>query len=128
MADRVVATAQATWAFAAPHLQTAGRVVHRTLGWIAHFLLRHRLAVFRTTHRAMWWGALAVMFVVGRALLAGTEVGPVVDDAPAYFAAGLGLCLIVLIFAAERRMRLAAFMLGAGHGAFGLVTWLISQA
>lgn len=128
MADRFIAGMRSTWAFMAPHLGRAARGIHVALAWTASLLIRHRLTLFRASHRAMWWGALAVMFVVGRGLLSGTEVGPIMDDAHLYFAGGLALCLIVLIFAAERRMRLAAFMLGAGHGAFGLVTWMISQA
>jgi hypothetical protein len=128
LADRCLQTARSTWKAVAPHLRAAAELGARALAWMVRLLIRHRLTLFRMSHRVLWWAALAVMLVAGRALLSGTEVGPLVDDAHLYFAGGLALCLIVLVFAAERRMRMAAFMLGAGHGAFGLVTWLISQA
>lgn len=128
LARRFLDRARATWTVVAPYLSLALSFAHRGLTWLAHALWRHRLTVFRATHRLMWWGALAAMFVAGRALLSGTEIGPIVDEAHLWFGGGLALCLVVLLFAAERRMRLAAFVLGAGHGAFGLVSWLITQA
>jgi len=89
--------------------------------------MRHRLVAFRVSHRVMWWAALVVLFVAGRALLGGLETAPWVDRVHVQFTVGLILCAMVLVLAAERRLRVAAFVLGTGHGAFALLAWLVSQ-
>ena len=71
----------------------------------------------------MWWAALVLMAITGQALLSGHEVGPVVDQAHLLFAAGLALCVFVLTFAAEQRLRVAALVLGGGHGAMAVLAW-----
>jgi hypothetical protein len=91
------------------------------------FGVRHRVVIFRASHRMMWWSALAILLIVGQALLGGLESGLLTHEAHVYFAVGLGLCATVLFFAAERRLRLASFFLGTSHGAMALMAWLVSQ-
>lgn len=106
-------------------LLVAGTATGRAARWCGQGLWNRRLGLFRASHRLMWWSALALMAITGRALLSGHEVGPVVDQAYLLFAAGLGLCLFVLAFAAEQRLRIAALVLGGGHGAMAVLAWTL---
>ena len=121
-------TARAAWETAAPVLRELSALSGRALGYLATLALRHRVPIFRLSHRVMWWGALALMLVAGRALLGGLGDGVPMDSTHLYFGAGLALCCVVLVFAAERRMRVAAFLLGSGHGAIALLAWLVTQS
>ncbi len=104
-------------------LLVVGSALGRAARWTGEGLWSRRVGLFRASHRVMWWAALVLMAVAGRALLSGHEVGPVVDHAHLLFGVGLGLCLFVLAFAAEQRLRVAALVLGGGHGAMAVLAW-----
>lgn len=124
---RVLQQVGAYWSAIRPYGQRVLDLSVDLLALMVGFALRHRMFLFRASHRAAWWIALAIMLIVGQALLGGLEAGALTDAAHVYFGVGLGLCAAVLFFAAERRLRVASFLLGTGHGAMALMAWLVSQ-
>ena len=44
------------------------------------------------------------------------------------FALGLGLCALLLVLAAQARLRWAAFALGLGHGGLLTLVWVVTTA
>lgn len=127
LANQALESLARAWETAAPHLSRAIGWVGRMIATMFHFGLSHRLGLFRLSHRVMWWGALALMLLAGRALLGGFEEVTLLPETYMHFALGLGLCCVVLVFAVERRLRVAAFLLGGGHGALATLAWLVSQ-
>jgi hypothetical protein len=86
---------------------------------------QNRRVMMRGLYRALWWAALLMMFVVGKSFLSGQGETSLVEQAHLWFAAGLAASAIVLTVAVEKRMRWAAFLLGAGHGTLALVAWVV---
>lgn len=82
---------------------------------------RHREIIGAVSTRALWWGALALLAVVGQALLAGDATSPWIADALVWFCVGLAACTVVTVAARPRHLRIAGAALATGHGAFALL-------
>jgi hypothetical protein len=82
----------------------------------------------RIGHRGLWWGALAILVLVGRALLSADGDPELVEVATLWLGAGLSMSVLVLLGAPEKRMRVAAFALAGGHGSLGLLAWIAAAA
>ena len=98
------------------------RATGRGLRAAARGAQRHRIALVAAGHRVAWWSALALLVLGGRPIL-GAEALPERWAALAPFAAGLLLCAVVRLFAAPRRLRVAALGLGALHGTALVLVW-----
>lgn len=96
----------------------------RVLGFIVGGLWNQRRVVARIGHRGLWWGALAILVIVGRALLSAEGDPEMVELALTYLAAGLSMSVLVLLSAPETRMRVAAFALASGHGSLAALVWV----
>lgn len=105
----VVASARGSW---------------RALSAIARWTWTRKRGVAGVGHRLLWWGALAILVLVGRALLSADGDPELVGAALIWFAAGLSMSMLVLIGAPEQRMRLAAFALASGHGSLAALAWI----
>ncbi|MCY0993743.1 hypothetical protein OV203_41785 [Nannocystis sp. ILAH1] len=92
---------------------------------VAGILWQHRAALRAVALRGAWWGALALLWFGGRALL-DLRV-PLAQDALPLFLIGLGLCL-PLFFAGAARLRWAGFALGAGHAVLAVLVWTITTS
>jgi hypothetical protein len=106
-----IATARATW-----------RASSRAARWC----WAQRVTLVRVGHRLLWWGALALLVLVGRALLGdgGSSIDDLwLDSSFAWFVVGLAMASVVLLTAPETRMRRAAFALAGSHGAMALLVW-----
>lgn len=106
-----VATAQLSW---------------RGLSSAARWSWAKRELLTRMGHRALWWGALAILVLVGQALLSGAGDAELLESAFFWFVGGLSMSVLVLVGAPETRMRVGAFALASGHGALGLLVLLTS--
>jgi hypothetical protein len=93
---------------------------------IAGALQRHRAVLLALFARALWWTALALLFLGGRALVEIHERAPFVEAALPVLLTGLVLCAFLLLFARHARMRWAAFALGLGHGGLLALVWVVS--
>lgn len=116
------------WAW--PHLRRAvlatTRATARASARAARWCWTQRVTLVRVGHRLLWWTALALLVLVGRALLGdGASPGAELwlDSTLAWFVLGLALACVVLITAPETRMRRAAFALAGSHGALALLVW-----
>lgn len=103
-------------------LRATGHGLARGSRW----LWRHRESLARVTHRLLWWGALALLVAAGHGLLASEGPPTFVERAPLVFAIGLAMSVLVVLRAPEPRMRAAALALAGGHGALGLLAYLIT--
>jgi hypothetical protein len=92
---------------------------------LAAFVGRHRAILGALLLRTAWWGALALLWFGGRAVL--DLRAPLAQDALPLFLVGLALCL-PLFFAAAARLRWAGFALGAGHAALAVLVWTITTS
>lgn len=102
-----------------------GKGLWSAVSGTATWLWRQRTGVRRLMHRGMWWGALAILVLVGQALL-GTNGDPeLIEAAMLWFGAGLSMSVLVLLGAPEARMRVAAFALASGHGSLATLAWLV---
>jgi hypothetical protein len=91
-----------------------------TGGW----LWTRKRGVAGLGHRLLWWAALAILVLVGQALLTADGDPELVGAALMWFAAGLSMSVLVLLGAPEKRMRLAAFALASGHGSLAALAWV----
>jgi hypothetical protein len=85
-----------------------------------------RVTLVRVGHRLLWWMALALLVLVGQALLGeggspGAELW--LSATLSWFVLGLAMAGVVLLTAPETRMRRAAFALAGSHGALALLVW-----
>jgi hypothetical protein len=104
---------------------TVGRGVWRGLSAASRWAWIQRKALTRVAHRGLWWGALAILVLVGRALLAADGDPELVEVAVLWFVAGLSMSVLVLLGAPEKRMRVAAFALASGHGSLAALAWVV---
>ncbi|MCY1013155.1 hypothetical protein OV079_48030 [Nannocystis pusilla] len=102
-----------------------GEVSAHALRRVADILWQHRAGLRALALRGAWWGALALLWFGGRALL-DLQV-PLAQDALPLFLIGLGLCL-PLFFAGAARLRWAGFALGAGHAVLAVLVWTITTS
>jgi hypothetical protein len=93
---------------------------------IAGALQRNQAVLFALFVRAMWWTALALLFLGGRALVEIHDHAPFVQQALPVFLSGLAMCAFLLIVASPARLRWAAFALGIGHGGLLALVWVVS--
>ena len=111
-----------------PRLVRLGAALARGLGAAVAALARglwdRRGGLARIGHRGLWWGALAILVLVGRALLSADGDPELVEAAVLWFGAGLSMSVLVLLGAPEKRMRLAAFALAGGHGSLAALAWV----
>ena len=98
--------------------------VGRLARGLGHAVWHERARIGAVSTRVLWWAALVLLLLVGGDLLAGKAGGPWLDAAVAWFAAGAGACVLVTVAARPRHLRIAGAMLGAGHGAFALLSYL----
>lgn len=85
-----------------------------------------RVTLVRVGHRLLWWTALALLMLVGLALLGegGSPGAELVQDSMlSWFVLGLAMAGVVLLTAPETRMRRAAFALAGSHGTLALLVW-----
>lgn len=117
----------------AVHLRVAGRVLLRGGNRLAFHtgrltllagraLWQRRAAIGALALRASWWGALALLWLGGRALV--DLQAPLAEAALPLFVLGLGLCL-PLFFAQAARLRWGGLALGLGHAALAIAVWTI---
>jgi len=92
---------------------------------LASFLWERRAVLRALLLRGAWWGALALLWFGGRAVL--DLQSPLAQDALPLFLLGLGLCL-PLFFAAAARLRWAGFALGAGHAVLAVLVWTVTTS
>lgn len=93
---------------------------------IAGGLQRHRAALFGLFVRAMWWGALALLLLGGRALVEIHDRAPFIQEALPVLLTGFAMCAFLLVVASPARLRWAAFALGLGHGGLLSLVWVVS--
>lgn len=93
---------------------------------LAGALARHQALLLALLTRALWWTALVLLFLGGRALVEIHERSPFLATALPSLLAGLALCAFLLLFANQARMRWAAFALGLGHGGLLALVWVVS--
>lgn len=116
------------------HLRAAGRVLLRGANRLAFHtgrltvftgraLWQRRAMLAGLALRAAWWGALALLWLGGRALV--DLQAPLADAALPLFLLGLGLCL-PLFFARAARLRWGGLALGLGHAALAIAVWTIA--
>ena len=95
---------------------------------VATGIQRHRGALLGLLLRGAWWGSLALLLLGGRAVLELHDHAPLDQAALPVFALGLGLCALLLVLAAQARLRWAAFALGLGHGGLLTLVWVVTTA
>ena len=109
VAALVVALAKAGW---------------RGLAAVGRWTWSHKRGVAGVGHRLMWWIALAILVLVGRALLSADGDPELVGAALMWFGVGLSMSVLVLLGAPDKRMRVAAVALAGGHGSFAALAWV----
>lgn len=89
-------------------------------------LQRHQAFILGFFTRALWWTALGLLFLGGRALVEIHDRSPFLETALPSLLGGLALCAVLLLFASQARIRWAAFALGLGHGGLLALVWVVS--
>jgi hypothetical protein len=121
-----VTVASARWA--GPRLAkvagAVGRGSWRALSRLGTWTWAHKRGVAGLGHRLMWWAALAILVLVGRALLSAEGDPELVGAALIWFSLGLSMSVLVLLGAPEKRMRMAAVALAGGHGSLAALAWI----
>lgn len=122
--------ALAKWAW--PRLRrvaiACGRGSWRAVSAGGRFTWTHKRSLSQIGQRLLWWGALAILVLVGRALLSADGDPELVGAALLWFAAGLSMSVLVLLGASEKRMRVAALALASGHGSLAALAWIATAA
>ncbi|MEM6291436.1 MAG: hypothetical protein AAGA54_09235 [Myxococcota bacterium] len=106
-------------------LQRAATATARGVAWLGRAAVRHRVVLLALFVRVAWFASLWIA-VHGAASLFDVRVAVDVDATLTQFAAGLGLCWLVVVLAPERRLRWAAVALGTLHGGLGLLLWTVT--
>lgn len=99
--------------------------IGRATLFAGNWLWRHRGGLGALALRALWWGALALLWLGGRALLAAEA--PLVGSVLPLFVIGVGLCL-PLFFARAVQIRWAGLGLGLGHAVLAVFVWSVGSA
>jgi hypothetical protein len=89
---------------------------------------RHQAVLFGLFTRALWWGALALLVLGGQAMVEIHGRAPLDQQALPAFAVGLGVCALLVMIAAQARLRWAALILGFSHGGLLALVWVVSAA
>jgi len=89
---------------------------------------RHQAVLFGLFTRALWWGALALLVLGGQAMIEIHGRAPLDQQALPAFAVGLGVCALLVMIAAQARLRWAALVLGFSHGGLLALVWVVSAA
>lgn len=122
--------AAARWA--GPRLRklaaATGRGLWRAITWTGRWTWAHKRGVAGLGHRMLWWGALAILVLVGRALLSADGDPELVGAALVWFAAGMSMSVLVLLGASEPRLRVAAVALAGSHGSLAALAWVAGVA
>jgi hypothetical protein len=101
-----------------------GRLVWRVLSATGGFGWTHKRGLAQIGHRLLWWAALAILVLVGQALLSADGNPELVGAALIWFAVGWSMSVLVLLSASEKRMRVAALALAGGHGSLAALAWI----
>ena len=120
-------------------LAAVGGLTLHLLGGLAHgstvvgdrtagAMQRHQDVLFALFVRALWWTALVLLFLGGRALIDIHAAPAFSERALPVFLTGLALCGFLLVAARPARLRWAAFALGLGHGGLLALVWVVSAA
>ena len=124
VADVSVGTAR----WIGPRVAKVARAIGGGLWWalskLGGWTWAHKRGVAGVGHRMLWWGALAILVLVGRALLSADGDPELVEAALLWFPLGLSMSVLVLLGAPEKRMRVAAVALAGGHGSLAALAWV----
>jgi hypothetical protein len=139
----LVTASGSSWRFVAKHSETVAKWTWPRLrrvalacgrgSWLAlststRWTWTHKRPLAQIGHRLLWWGALAILALVGRALLSADGDPELVGAALLWFAAGLSMSVLVLLGAADKRMRVAALALAGGLGSLAALAWIATSA
>ncbi|PRQ01064.1 hypothetical protein ENSA5_27460 [Enhygromyxa salina] len=124
LAGATAVSARWLWPRLARATVISAAALGRALSSSGAWLWTRRSGVARIGHRGLWWGALAILVLVGRALLSAEGDPELVEVALLWFGAGLSMSVLVLVSAPETRMRVAAFALASGHASLAALTWV----
>jgi hypothetical protein len=105
-----------------------GRLAWRALSATGRFAWTHKRGLAQIGHRLLWWAALAILVLFGRALLSADGDPELVGAALLWFAIGWSMSVLVLMGASEKRLRVAALALASGHGSLAALAWIASSA
>lgn len=105
-----------------------GTLLAATRRGLGAVFTRHRAALFGLFTRGMWWGSLALLLLGGQALIEIHGRAPLDQRALPAFAAGLALCALLVMIAAQARLRWAALVLGFSHGGLLALCWVVAAA
>jgi len=105
-----------------------GTLLVATRRGLGALFTQHRTVLFGLFTRLMWWGALALLLLGGQALVEIHGRAPLDQQALPAFAAGLGLCALLVMIAAQARLRWAALVLGFSHGGLLALCWVVAAA
>lgn len=106
-------------------LDAGARGILRGLGWTLRAAWTHRSHLNAVVLRLVWWASLWLA-IQSASTLVDVRVPLGVEDTLTRFAAGLGLCWAVVVFAAAPRLRWAAIALGTIHGGLGVLLWTVA--
>jgi hypothetical protein len=128
VARHCVAAAKWTWPRLRRLASACGRSSWRAISASASWTWTHKRPLTRVGHRLLWWAALAILLLVGRALLSADGDPELVGAALMWFAIGGSMSVLVLLAASEKRMRVAALALASGHGSLAALAWIAASS
>lgn len=111
------------WPALARRVRESCVLAARGLRWLGGGVWHQREAIGAFSTRVLWWSALALLVLVGRDVLGGA-VSAWSGAALTWSLIGLGACALVTLAARPQHLRLAAAVLGVGHGAFALLSYV----